>query len=136
MSETMIAALVGALVGGSFALLGGVLQHFLTLRQDTIRRIRDQEQKYLQDLRRILQSGDFDKETVDLVTSAIVPPDPEHEGITAWSICSPLLVKLMKAIISPVSWERATLMTPDIQQIKDQLNTLEEELKQIRNHKS
>lgn len=54
MSETLIAALVGALVGGSFALLGGVVQHYLSLREDRIKRERETEQKRAEERRQLL----------------------------------------------------------------------------------
>lgn len=45
LQAALIGALIGALVGGSFALLGTVLQHYLALREDRIRRERDESQK-------------------------------------------------------------------------------------------
>jgi hypothetical protein len=54
MSETLIAALIGALVGGGFAVLGGVVAHFLNLREDRIKRERDKADKQQEELRRNL----------------------------------------------------------------------------------
>ena len=42
MSTELLAALMGALVGGGFAVLGSVLQHWLSLREDRIKRERDE----------------------------------------------------------------------------------------------
>ena len=55
MSETLIAALVGALVGGGFAVLGGVVVHFLNLREDRIKRERDQADKRAEEVRKLLK---------------------------------------------------------------------------------
>ena len=55
MSETLIAALVGALVGGGFAVLGGVVVHFLNLREDRIKRQRDRDDKRDEERRNLLK---------------------------------------------------------------------------------
>ena len=55
MNETLIAALVGALVGGGFAVLGGVVVHFLNLREDRIKRQRDRDDKRDEERRNLLK---------------------------------------------------------------------------------
>ena len=55
MNETLIAALVGALVGGWFAVLGGVVVHFLNLREDRIKRQRDRDDKRDEERRNLLK---------------------------------------------------------------------------------
>jgi hypothetical protein len=55
LNETLIAALVGALVGGGFAVLGGVVVHFLNLREDRIKRQRDRDDKRDEERRNLLK---------------------------------------------------------------------------------
>ena len=63
----MIAALVGALVGGSFALLGSVIQHFLSLREDRIKREREEADKARAALRELLRPSPINRKETEQV---------------------------------------------------------------------
>ena len=58
MNETLVAALIGALVGGGFAILGGIVVHFLNLREDRIKRERDKADKRVEETRKNLSSDE------------------------------------------------------------------------------
>jgi len=51
------AAIIGALIGGGFVLIGSVLQHFLSLREDSVKRQRDEIYAESERLRKRLLAG-------------------------------------------------------------------------------
>lgn len=69
MSTELLAALIGALVGGGFAVLGSVLQHWLSLREDRIKRERDEarEEQQLNTRNIDKQLQTIDEELADLL---------------------------------------------------------------------
>ena len=91
MSDTLIAALIGALVGGSFALFGSVIQHFLSLREDRIKREREEEQKKRELIRQTLEPTNsltavrvVHKVQKTGVSRAVVPPDEQKRWDKYW----------------------------------------------------
>lgn len=57
MDSNVVAALWGAVVGGVLTLMATVLQHFLSLREDNIKREREEIYAKSEELRRRLLAG-------------------------------------------------------------------------------
>ena len=92
MSDTLIAALIGALVGGSFALFGSVIQHFLSLREDRIKREREEEQKKRELIRQTLEPTNsltavrvvHKVQKTGVSRAIVVPPDEQKRWDKYW----------------------------------------------------